>query len=344
MDRRAFLARTGVVAGIGGLAGCSSVSGLGGGDESLGLAFQAPAETVDVNTWYAADGVIAEHGGDALEPGVFEGVDLAVQSVLSGDNDVARGSVTAAAALADSGQEFRFVAAPIRATDYVLVAREGIDSLEAIVEQEATIGMSAPTALDAVQTAALLFEEGIIDDVDELDFQRVGTSGTRMSAIQEGSIDVSPQHFAQWRVLREEDDSLRRLATFGDRLDSWVQETYMAPASVIEERREELTEFLAAQIVANRRLYGDYERYAGLVDDHVDGGGPEASVLEASYEFLTEVGVWPEDGGLARENVDYMLDLSNRLGLTEERIPTGEILERGPLEDALDRVGTPGGA
>lgn len=335
MDRRTFLARSGAAAGIAGLAGCSSV--LDGGSE-LGVAFQAPAETVDINTWYAIQEIAEERGTVKPNVEVFEGVDLAVQSVLSGDSDVARGSVTAAATLADAGKEFRFIAAPIRSTDYVLVTREGIDSLSDIVEQDAVIGMSAPTGLDAVQTAALLFEEGVIDSVDELNFQRVGYSSARQAAIKEGSIDVSPQHYAQWLSMREADPSLQRLATFGETLDQWIQETYMAPRSVIEERHDELVDLLAAQLVANDRLYGNFDRYARLVSEYVEGGGPDEELLRDNYEFLTDIEVWPPDGGLDRAKVDYMLDLSDRVGLTDSRIPTDEMMDRRPLEAAKKRL------
>jgi|GEM_PF-4105995 len=336
MRRRTYLrnaATTLGTLGVAGAAGCSALSG--GGDGSLRLAFQAPAETVDINTWYAATGVAPAEFDRSPSVDVFEGVDLAAQSVLSGNADVARGSVTAAANLVDSGQDFRFISVPIRSTDYVLVTSEGIDSLEAIVEEDAVIGMSAPNGLDAVQTIALLSERGLIDSADELNFQRVGYSSARRSALLEGSIDVSPQHYAQWLAMREEDSSLNNLARFGNVLDSWIQETYMAPAGVIEENRDALVEFVASQLLANRRLTGDYERYASLIEEHVEGGGPSEEIQRETYDFLTDISVWPPDGGLGREEVDYMLDLSARVGLTDERIPTDDVMDRSILEDAL---------
>ncbi|GGN09654.1 ABC transporter substrate-binding protein [Halarchaeum nitratireducens] len=341
MRRRAYL-RTGAAVigstGIAGLAGCGG-SGGGGDGGTLRLAFQAPAETVDVNTWDAADRVApAEYDLDTSID-VFEGVDLAAQSVLSGNADVARGSVTAAANLVAAGREFTFVSVPIRSTDYVLVTDGEIDSLEAIVEQDAVIGMSAPNGLDAVQTIALLSEEGVIESADELNFQRVGYSSARRAALAEGSIDVSPQHYAQWLAMREEGDGLTRLATFGDVLTSWIQETYMVPQSVIDEKRPQLVDFVAAQLLANRRLADDYERYGTLIDEYVDGGGPEERVQRRTYDFLTDVDVWPPGGGLGRDEVDYMLDLSARVGLTDERIPTDDVMDRSILDDALARVG-----
>lgn len=328
-SRRSFL-RSGALVAAAGVAGCT---GRGAGDGPLRIAFQAPAETVDINTWHG----VTEYTDVETDVTVFEGVDLAVQSVLSGEADIARGSVTAAATLAETEEPFRFVAAPVRSTDYVLVTRSGIDSLEAIVEQDATIGMSAPTGLDAVQVAAVMLEAGVIDSADELNYQRVGYSGARRSAVIEGEIDVSPQHYAQWRSMREEAD-LNNLLAFGDRLDSWIQETFMLPPRTLEQRPDAVQSFLEGQLRANRALYGDYELYQSVVERHVDGA-PPASVLEPTYEFVTGIDIWPRNGGLTRDRVDYMLDLTDRLGVTEERVPTDEILERGPLDDALEAVG-----
>jgi hypothetical protein len=61
--------------------------------------------------------------------------------------------------------------------------------------------------------------------------------------------------------------------------------------------------------------------------------------LEPTYEFLTDIQVWPRNGGLARADVSYMLELTNQLGVTGGRVPTDEVLNRSPLEAALDEVG-----
>lgn len=339
-SRRAFLRRAGTaVAGVGSLtlAGCSTrgVSGeTTSTDEPLRLAFQAPAETTDVNTWVGAREFAADRGLDVTVD-VFEGVDLAVQSVLSGEADVARGSVTAAAAVIEAGRPFEFVVAPIRSTDYVLAAQPGIESLADVVEQDATIGMSAPTGLDAVQVAAAMLQAGAIDGVDELNYQRIGYSGARKEAMLGGDIDVSPQHYAQWLDMREQNEDLRTLLRFGETLDSWIQEVFMIPRDVVDARRADVVSFVAAQLQGSRALYDGYDRYRRAVREYVPGGGPDEATLEPTYEFLTDVGIWPRDGGLRRENVDYMLDLSSRVGLTDERIPTDDPLNRGPLEDAL---------
>jgi hypothetical protein len=336
--RRRFVRRIGAAIGVGGLAGlagCGATTSGGGSDEPLRVAFQAPAESVDINTWHG----VTEYADDTrIETQTFEGVDLAVQSVLAGEADVARGSVTAAATIADAGEPVEFVVSPIRSTDYVLVTRPGIESLADIVEGDAVIGMSAPTGLDAVQTAAVMFEAGVIDDVDELNFQRVGYSSARKTAIQEGEIDVSPQHYAQWLDMREGTE-LNNLFAFGDRLDRWIQETFMLPPRTLESKGDQVRSFLEGQLRANRALYDDYELYREVVGRHVDGGGPSEAILEPTYEFLTDIEVWPPNGGLARADVSYMLELTNQLGVTDERVSTDEVLNRTPLEAALDEVG-----
>ncbi|MEF8819197.1 MAG: ABC transporter substrate-binding protein [Haloferacaceae archaeon] len=337
--RREFLRQAGIVATGGGalsVAGCS-MRGASGATEPLRLAFQAPAETTDVNTWVGAREFAAKRELDVTVD-VFEGVDLAVQSVLAGEADVARGSVTAVASVLEAGRPFEFVVTPIRSTDYVLATQPGIESLADIVEQDATIGMSAPTGLDAVQVAAVMFQAGAIDSVDELNYQRIGYSGARQEAMLGGDIDVSPQHYAQWLDMREQNGELNNLLRFGETLDNWIQEVFMVPSDVLETRRDDVVSFVAAQLQAYRTLYNGYDRYEQAVQEYVPGGGPDKSILAPTYDFLTDIGIWPRDGDLQRANVDYMLDLSARVGLTDGRIPTDKPLNRGPLDEALGRL------
>ena len=339
--RRVFLQRVGSVATGAGTISIAGCSGRGQSESSstdpLRLAFQAPAETTDVNTWVGAREFA---GGQNLDVtvDVFEGVDLAVQSVLAGEADVARGSVTAVASVIEAGRPFEFVVTPIRSTDYVLVTQPEIESLEDIVERDATIGMSAPTGLDAVQVAAAMFQAGAIDSVDELNYQRIGYSGARREAMVSGDIDVSPQHYAQWLYMRERDADLNNLLRFGETLDDWIQEVFMIPTEVVADRRQDVVSFIAAQLQGYRALYDGYGRYEQAVREYVPGGGPDDAILEPTYEFLTDIGIWPRNGDLRQANVDYMLDLSARVGLTDDRIPVDEPLNRGPLEAALTQL------
>ncbi|ERG94438.1 ABC transporter substrate-binding protein [Haloquadratum walsbyi] len=346
-SRRELLRRTGAIAAGGGiatLAGCSGQRSSGETettDDPLRLAFQAPAETTDVNTWVGAQ-EFASDQGISVEIDVFEGVDLAVQSVLSGEADIARGSVTAVASVIEAGRPFEFIITPIRSTDYVLTTQPGIESLADIVEQDAAIGMSAPTGLDAVQVAAVMFQAGVIDSVDELNYQRIGYSGARREAILSGGIDVSPQHYAQWLDMREQNSDLNNILRFGETLDNWIQEVFMIPTDVLEARRADVVSFVAAQLQGYRALYDGYDRYEQAIREYVPGGGPDSNILSPTYDFLTDIGIWPQNGDLQQQNVDYMLDLSERVGLTDERIPTDDPLNRGPLEDAIASVGDDG--
>ena len=345
--RRDLLSRIGA-AGSASLAlgaGCVGrpVGGSDGGSDdgvgSLDIAFQAPAETTDVNTWLGAERFAPNDYELSTSIDVFEGIDLAVQSVLGGEADMARGSIPAAASIIAAGRPFEFVMSPVETTDYVLVTRPGIESLADIVEQDAVIGMSAPTGLDAVQVAAVMLQAGVIDSIDRLNFQRVGYSSARRTAIRNGEIDVSPQHFVQWLGMRSANPDLNRLLTFGERLDRWVQEAFMIPRETLERKRPEITAFIKGQLRANRALYDGFDRYRSIVERYVPGGGPGTDVLRPTYEFLSGIDIWPLNGGLRRSDVDFMLGLSRRLGVTDERIPTDEVFRRGPLDDALGALG-----
>jgi ABC-type nitrate/sulfonate/bicarbonate transport system substrate-binding protein len=315
----------------------SDSSGVG----SLSMSYSAPAAAGDVTTWYGPREIASQEYGLETTINVFEGIDLAIQSVLAGQTDIARGSTTAAATIIETGKPFKMIGATASNTDYVLVTSPDITSLQDIVDQDAVVGMSAPTGLDVVQLAAVMFEEGVIEDTSELNLQRIGYSSARQNAMLNGDIDVSPQHYGQWLTMREENPDLNNLFSFGDRLDNWVQEVYMAPEEAINEKPEELTALLKGLITGHRNMYNEgFSLYSEMVNKYVPGGGPPEEQLQASFEFLSEIEIWPRNGGLTEDDVDKMLSTANNVGLTEERVPTDDAMDRSLLDSALEDIGT----
>lgn len=348
-NRRKILSRTAQVAALGstaGLAGCSSLTGGGGGSGTgnLSLAFSAPAAADDVTTWYGPREIAPEEFDLETQIQVFEGIDLAIQSVLAGQAEVARGSTTAASTIIETGKPFKMIGSTASNTDYVLVTSSEITSLQDIVDQNAVVGMSAPTGLDVVQLAAVMFDDGIIDNVDELNLQRVGYSSARQNALIGGEIDVSPQHYDQWLAMKEEDPSLNVLFRFGEKLENWVQEVYMAPEDTINNKPDELTNLLKAQLQAHRNLYDQgFDLYLDLVRKYVPGGGPSEEALRTNFDYMTEINIWPPNGDLEKEAVDKMLETANQVGLTDSRVSTDDAMDRTFLDNAIEDIGKSNG-
>lgn len=347
-SRRKVLSRSGqavALSSAAGMAGCmSSITGGGSSGDSgsgnLSMAYSAPAAADDVTTWYGPRDIAPEEFDLETEIQVFEGIDLAIQSVLAGQAELARGSTTAASTIIETGKPFKMIGSTAFNTDYVLVTSPDIESLQDIVDQNAVVGMSAPTGLDVVQLAAVMFQEGVIESVDELNLERIGFSSSRQNAMLNGDIDVSPQHYDQWLAMQEENPDLNMLLRFGDELDDWVQEVYMAPEETIENKPDELTSLLKAQLRAHRDVYDQgFDLYLDLVREYVPGGGPEEESLRTNFEYMTEIEIWPPDGDLEQSSVDNMLDVADRVGLTDSRVPTDEAMDRSFLDQALEDIG-----
>jgi ABC-type nitrate/sulfonate/bicarbonate transport system substrate-binding protein len=353
-NRRELLQRTGyamaLTSALGGLAGCAGGAGGGSGSgsgsdgdslETLRMAYSAPAAADDVSTWYGPRDIAPDEYSLETEIQVFEGIDLAIQSVLAGQADMARGSTTAASTIIETGKPFKMICSTAFNTDYVLVTSPEIESLQDIVDKDAVMGMSAPTGLDVVQTAAVMFNEGIIDSVDELNLQRVGFSSARQTALINGEIDVSPQHFDQWLAMKEEAPDLNMLLRFGDELDQWVQEVFMAPQDTIDNMPDELAALIKGLLVGHRNIYDQgFDLYLDLVRKYVPGGGPSEEALRTNFDYMTEINIWPPNGDLERSSVDAMLDIADKVGLTESRVATDDAMDRSILDRALEDIGT----
>jgi hypothetical protein len=298
------------------------------------------AETVDSPRWEARSVAGEEHGLD-VEFEIFENDDLMVQSLLSGSLDYAGGTVAQVASLYEQGmQNIKLVNCHSQTTDYVLVAQSDITSLEQVVEEDRSIGISSSWgATSGLQTVAAFMQEGLIESPDDLNPQRIGFSSARQAAMISGDVDVSPQHYSQWLSMREQGD-FNLLLTFGEFLENWVQATDIAPQATIDNYHTELSTFAQAEAQVHRNLYNNgFDYYQDIVTSYVVGGGPDEENLRTTYDFLSELEIWPRNLDLTEDSVDFMLDVVDSIGLTEERVPTDEVMDRTIIESALDEVG-----
>lgn len=343
MKRRQVLRRSGTAlataTGIG-IAGCT---GGPGGDgtptdlEKLKIVHSSPGSPDVINAFLAKKYAEEEYGLDNPHQGL-EGADLAAQAVVAGEGDMFRASVFSTMSLIDVGQPFKFIAAASSGTNYYLVTAPHIESLEDIVEQDAVIGMGSPTGIEVIQIAAVLFQEGLIDSVDELNLQRIGYSSARMQAIMNDEIEVSANTYQQWLQIQEERPDINGLFAFGKKLNNWVQTGFSTTPTIMEDKREEVVRFLAGYLQANRALNDDFQTYVDAVRTYTPGGGPERELLKQNWEFLTDIGMWPVNGGVDVD-MNTVLDAGHQTGVVDEKIAPDTFADKSLLEEALDRVG-----
>jgi ABC-type nitrate/sulfonate/bicarbonate transport system substrate-binding protein len=309
--------------------------------EELQIAHPAAPESSGVNVWLGLREIAPQDYGLSATIKSFDNTSLATQATLAGEADIARGTITRVGQLAQQDRPFSAIVCMAKSTDYVLVSQPNITSLEQIVDEDAVIGMNAPSSIDIVQTATIMKQEGLIDSVDDLNLQQIGFSSARQTAMLSGDIDVSAQHYSQWLVMQEENPDLNLLTEFGNALPEWIQEVYYAPDTAIEENPEEMAAFCKSIVAGNRAMYEmDFSEYQSLVKRYVPGGGPNEEILRESFSFLQDINFWPPNGDLRTENVQFMVDNATDLGLLEGSLSQEDVLNRDPLDQALEDMGT----
>jgi hypothetical protein len=382
ISRRKIL-KTGSVAAIAGIAGCSGSDPSGDGSESessgdgsesessgdgsesepsseesesngteemeLSVTYEAGFGTEEANAYYARDVAAEEHNLDATIT-VTDGSDISLQSQVAGQSELSRAGLLNAAPIVEQGKPFKSLFGINSGTDYCLVVNsEEVQSWDDLLSEDGNgppIGMNNPRNTDVLQIVGSMLERGTLSSDDASSYQdlmnlvQIGYSSARTAAIQTGDIAAGALHHGQWLRIREENPQLENLGYFIDELPYWGSINFMATPDNIEANQELYTRWAKSHIQASRELReGSADQYVEVVRKYAPGGGPDEEELRQTYSFIEEVGLYPNNGGLSEDAMDFMLDLADLTGVTESRVPTDEMFDSTVLDAALDDLG-----
>ena len=65
---------------------------------------------------------------------------------------------------------------------------------------------------------------------------------------------------------------------------------------------------------------------------------PPTEELEELFDILKEHEIYPVDGGITDERLQYMIDLGKEEGVIEGDLTPDDVLDRRPLERALEML------
>lgn len=314
-----------------------------------GLSERLEDVKIGVGTWevsaiHAATGlheILPDKIGWQPQTQVIDGSDILTQAILSGNVDA--GNFGSSASLAASQRiPFRAFHGYIKSSDYVLVTQSHIESLQDIMDKEASIGVNSFVGPSSLQVFMSLLNGGVIteDEIPQVQEQmvRVGFSGSRQAAMIAGDIDVSTQHWAQWVAMRGEGD-FNKLVEFAADLDTYLASVYSTRQQTLDEKTEELSYVCEGLMLGARAMYNDFDYFVDSVRTWVPGGGPDRATLEVLYEYYNTRPIWSVNGALTEESMQAMIDISATVGIIDEPIPVDEAMDPRPLNMALDRIG-----
>lgn len=263
-------------------------------------AWGAEVEVVTLTTTSGVQALIANrsnlapHGADELLIGAAEGADL-----------VAIGS-------------------PQSKINYVLIAKNGIDTVEDL--QGRTIGMSGPAGFDALLTRFSLQDAGLDPETD-VNFVQIGGSPDRAAALLAGRVDAATIGLDDWFELKSRADNVHLLQYMSEIVPDFATELYFARRDFIERNPDVALAIACGNLEANRWANDHRDAFIQYTLDKVPGStpGPTAEL----YDAAMEVNMWPTtpEGVLSSKGLD---------GLMEAMLETGDISNPVEVERYLD--------
>jgi NitT/TauT family transport system substrate-binding protein len=257
--------------------------------------------------------------------------DLPVTAVVRGDADLGSSSVTAVLSGIQAGADLKmFLQA--RRIEYVMLTRKDIET---------------PTDLDGKRLAihsqvssTTLVSKALLKDYPDVEPEWLIIPGSpnRVAALLADEIDATA---AQWGDLytaeKERPGDFHVIAKFAEDLPLLIDAVYYTKPEFLEEHADFIKAWIETELEVRRRFATDREFLVEQTSKYV---AIDAEVIPATADAYIDSGVWPEDGGLSLEELQYTTDLQIETGLldAEPAINLENAVDRSILDEVLQEM------
>ena len=210
------------------------------------------------------------------------GTPMAIVALSAGQGDLAEISLESLLKLNARGEtRFRAISAPARSLSYVIVARDGIKSLQDL--KGVSYGIGQTGTLDDTLTRTVLRRLGV--DPEHLKLAAVGNPQLRLKALQAGKIDATTISYASWMTFPEKAGLhilLSKDAYF--QAAPVVAKVNVVSTQTLRDRRSDVGKVVAALLKLARTFAADPQRWAvGMQGARPDVPEGELRSLAESY-------------------------------------------------------------
>lgn len=314
---------------------CGSGSG---GDESGGelspLAVSMPVippNFVHVMPWVAADqGFYEDLGLDVELVSLDTGV-TALRGAEAGSADIAAVPTPTLINAVAQGASVKAFYTYSPKLDVQMIVNDQISSCEDLKGK--TVGVDEVGGFAEVLTKKFYTSCGLSqDDVTYGNFP-----GAEGQAIAQNQAVSGVLHIDEAAAVIEQfpDAGLTPLVNLWEIVPDWHYAGYAAPQNILEERRDEIVAFTAANIMANEFM-SDPANKEAVLDTAEEVTGVSREILGETYDTFLADELFPADNGYPQNMVDYTADQQVELGnIAEDVKPAYEdLVDTTIYEDA----------
>lgn len=312
MGAVATVAVVGLVAACGG----EDTSGGGGGDEAMSLKVSMPVippNFVHVMPWVAEEqGFYDDFGVDVELVSLDTGV-TALRGAEAGSADIAAvPTPTLINAVAEGGSAKAFYTYSPK-LDVQMVVTPEIESCEDLEGQ--VVGVDEVGGFAEVLTKLYYTSCGLSQD----DVKYGNFPGAEGQAMAQGQSVSGVLHIDEAQGVMEQfpDAGLEAAVNLWDVVPDWHYAGYAAPEEILDDRRDAIVAFTAANIAANRFMQ-DSDNKEAVLDTAEEVTGLNREILSETYDTFLADDLFPDDNGYPQEMVDFTADQQVELGNIEE--------------------------
>ncbi|MBI5033021.1 MAG: ABC transporter substrate-binding protein [Chloroflexi bacterium] len=241
--------------------------------------------------------------------------DTALRAIIAGAADAYCGSLPSAIlAVKNANANVKIVAVNNQATDYVLLVKPEINSLQDLKGK--TIGISTPgSAADTIIRTALKMANV---DPEQSRFVTIGGTSARMTALLSGQIDAAPVHAADG-ANAVTTGKAKVILSAGESIGVYLQSGLIASGDWLKKDPQQAQKVVDAFIDASRWAATNKDGYITLSKELL----PKLADVErtSSYDMYIKSKFWPLNGGLGQDGIDRLLKLEQESGGLPKDLP-----------------------
>ena len=266
-------------------------------------------------------GYFKEEGLDVSLP-VFRSGTENSQAVLAGEVQIAFGSITEVLQLRKAQQDARFFWGISNIMPFKLYARPEIKSVQELKGKR--LAVSKFGAQSDYLTQFTLRRFGV-EPMKEAAILQVGSTPARYAALKSGSVDATIMWFPQTLVAEKE--GFRMLVDLAEIIPDWGYLGYYALARVLGEQRDTVVKYIRAHQRGVRDVKENPELGIGILMQKLKY---PRDVAEAGYKEYVKS--FPDDGRLAIEGFQFLLESEKKVGELESHWTVEDMVERSYVD------------
>lgn len=264
----------------------------------------------------------------------------ALQVLLSGEVNAITGSFLGFLQAREKQENLRaFCPLAASTTGVVTSTSDSVRSLADVAKPGTRVVLESPGGPNNFFMNLAFKANGLKVRTENLDDVLILDDGPqRFSALLNQQADVAVVEGYEVEQLRKQlgQENVHVLANLAELKGVYL--AYFSTRQWLDQNLETATALCASVVKANRELSANYDTFVKYVEEYSDAQVPDR-VLRGIWETVREHQLWPVDEGLTEESVSSVVDLALETGLLNKQLQYQEIVDRRPIERALEMVG-----